>query len=165
MSSPMTAAAPEPRADGIRIRRATGADSRRLTAMARRSRAYEGHYAAMVAGLTVGPVYIETHRVHVATDADGTPLGFYALLLDAAELDLMFVADRAQGLGIGRLLIDHMTAEAREHGLDTVRVVSHPPAEGFYRAVGAARTGTVPADPPVVGWPRPELHFRLTPEG
>ncbi|MFE0426802.1 GNAT family N-acetyltransferase [Streptomyces sp. NPDC058953] len=163
MSSPVTAAVPAPRADGIRVRRATGADAARLTRMVRRSRAYDGHYASMVTRLTVGPVYIETHRVHVAADTDDRPLGFYALLLDAAELDLMFVADRAQGLGIGRLLIAHMTAEARGFGLDSVRVVSHPPAEGFYRAMGAEPTGTIPADPPAVAWPRPELYFRLPP--
>ncbi len=42
--------------------------------------------------------------------------GFYALLVDGvgvaaggeAELDLAFVADEAQGLGIGRLLMEHM---------------------------------------------------------
>lgn len=69
----------------------------------------------------------------------------------------MFVTDAAQGLGIGRRLVEHMTDEARGAGLDAVRVVSHPPAEGFYRSVGARRTGTVAANPPAVMWDRPEL--------
>ena len=47
--------------------------------------------------------------------------------------------------------------EARRAGLSEVRVVSHPPAEGFYRTVGAERTGTVKARPPAVMWDRPEL--------
>ncbi|MEV8394477.1 MULTISPECIES: GNAT family N-acetyltransferase [unclassified Streptomyces] len=155
----------------VSIRRATARDARRLTRLVRVSRAYEGPYAPMVAGYRVGPDYIETHRVFLAVATEGGEargaaeavrtderlLGFYALVLDPPELDLMFVADAAQGLGIGRQLVEHMTDEARGAGLDAVRVVSHPPAEGFYRSVGARRTGTVVANPPAVMWDRPEL--------
>jgi GNAT superfamily N-acetyltransferase len=99
------------------------------------------------------------HADRVPTDRGpgGRILGFYALLLAPPELDLLFVADDVQGRGIGRLLIAHMKATARAAGLDEVRVVSHPPAEGFYRGVGASRTGTVRANPPAVMWDRPEL--------
>ncbi|CAM5618817.1 GNAT family N-acetyltransferase OS=Streptomyces cyaneofuscatus OX=66883 GN=G3I52_01355 PE=4 SV=1 [Streptomyces cyaneofuscatus] len=104
--------------------------------------------------------YIEAHRVFVAADgATGRVLGFYALLLDPPELDLMFVADAAQGLGIGRLLVGHLREEGRRAGLTGVRIVSHPPAEGF-DGVGAERVGTVRANPPVVMWDRPELLLR-----
>lgn len=147
----------------------------------------------MVAGYRVGPDYIETHRVFVAVAADATGagagtgtggdgdgkgsgvggagegggqvLGFYSLVLAPPELDLMFVADRAQGRGVGRLLVAHLRSEARAAGLDRVRVVSHPPAEGFYRSVGAVHTGTAPANPPVVVWDRPELEFRISADG
>jgi GNAT superfamily N-acetyltransferase len=139
------------------IRRATARDAKRLTRMVRGSRAYEGRYASMVAGYRVGPDYTETHEVFLAAGQDGRLLGFYALVLSPPELDLMFVADGVQGLGIGRLLVEHMITRARAAGLDAVRVVSHPPAEGFYRSVGALRTGTVAACPPVVAWDRPEL--------
>ncbi|MFD3790314.1 GNAT family N-acetyltransferase [Streptomyces cyaneofuscatus] len=140
------------------IRRATARDARRLTRLVRMSRAYEGPYAPMVAGYRVGPDYIEAHRVFVAADpADGRVLGFYALILQPPELDLMFVADDAQGLGIGRLLIGHLREEAGRAGLTAVRIVAHPPAEDFYRTVGAERVGTVRADPPAVMWDRPEL--------
>ncbi|MEU5401513.1 GNAT family N-acetyltransferase [Streptomyces sp. NPDC005963] len=161
MSSRMTTRGRRGRGPTVRIARATARDAKRLTALVRRSRAYEGGYASMVAGYRVGPDYIEAHPVHIATDENDALLGFYALLIDPPELDLMFVADRAQGLGVGRQLVTHMIAEARAAGLATVRVVSHPPAEGFYRSVGAQRTGTVPAQPPVVNWDRPELVFRV----
>ncbi len=121
----------------------------------------------MVAAYRVGPDYIETHRVFVAVAADeheSRVLGFYSLVLAPPELDLMFVADGAQGRGIGRLLVAHMKAEARAAGLDHVRVVSHPPAEGFYRSVGAVRTGTAAANPPAVAWDRPELEFLIAPD-
>ncbi|MFF9506689.1 GNAT family N-acetyltransferase [Streptomyces sp. NPDC014724] len=144
--------------EGTGIRRATARDAKRLTRLVRTSRAYQGPYAAMVAGYRVGPDYIETHRVFAAVE-DGTDriLGFYSLVLAPPELDLMFVADAAQGLGIGRLLIGHLRDEARRTGLTDVRIVSHPPAEGFYRSVGARRTGTLAASPPAVMWDRPEL--------
>ncbi|MGW4256100.1 GNAT family N-acetyltransferase, partial [Streptomyces californicus] len=126
------------------------------------ARAYEGPYASMVEGYRVGPDYIEAHRVFVAAD-DTTDrvLGFYALVLDPPELDLMFVADEAQGRGIGRLLAAHLREEARAAGLAGVRIVSHPPAEGFYRSIGAEPVGTVRADPPAVRWDRPELLLRV----
>lgn len=144
--------------EAVRVRRATARDAKRLTRLVRKSRAYEGQYAAMVAGYRVGPDYIETHQVFAAVDP-GTErlLGFYSLVLSPPELDLMFVADDAQGLGIGRLLVGHLRGEAERSGLTGVRVVSHPPAEGFYRSVGARRTGTLAASPPAVMWDRPEL--------
>ncbi|MEV5970905.1 GNAT family N-acetyltransferase [Streptomyces sp. NPDC051921] len=144
----------------ITLRRATAADAKRLTQLVRTSSAYAGEYAVMVDGYQVGGAYIEHHPVHVAVDADDRVLGFYALLLDEAELDLAFVADRAQGLGIGRMLIEHMIAEGRAAGLDSIRVVAHPPAEEFYLRTGARRTGTVrPAGR--IFWARPELRYDL----
>lgn len=92
----------------------------------------------MVADYRVGPDYIETHRVFVAHAADehhGPVLGFYSLVLAPPELDLLFVADGAQGRGIGRLLVAHMKSEARAAELDRVLVVSHP----LPRASTAAR--------------------------
>ena len=61
----------------------------------RGSAAYEGKYAAAVAGYRVGPDYIEAHRAFVAVGADehgGRVLGFYSLVLAPPELDLLFVA-------------------------------------------------------------------------
>ncbi len=144
------------------VRRAAAGDAGRLTRVVRTSRAYEGPYASMVEGYRVGPDYIEAHRVFVAAD-DTTDrvLGFYALVLDPPELDLMFVADEAQGRGIGRLLAAHLREEACAAGLAGVRIVSHPPAEGFYRSIGAEPVGTVRADPPAVRWDRPELLLRV----
>ncbi len=144
------------------VRRAAAGDAGRLTRVVRTSRAYEGPYASMVEGYRVGPDYIEAHRVFVAADdTTGRVLGFYALVLDPPELDLMFVADEAQGRGIGRLLAAHLREEARAAGLAGVRIVSHPPAEGFYRSIGAEPVGTVRADPPAVRWDRPELLLRV----
>ncbi|MGW1377818.1 GNAT family N-acetyltransferase [Streptomyces sp. NPDC002446] len=148
------------------IRRAERGDARRLTRLVQRSGAYTGRYSAMVEGYRVGPDYIEAHRVFVAVregaaggETGERILGFYSLVVEPAELDLMFVADEAQGYGMGRRLIEHMRGEARRLGIESVRVVSHPPAEGFYRSMGARPSGTVRANPPAVMWDRPELTF------
>ncbi len=130
----------------------------------RGSGAYTGKYAATVADYRVGPDYIEAHRTFVAVGADeqdGRVLGFYSLVLAPPELDLLFVADDAQGRGIGLALVMHMRSEARAAGLDRVKVVSHVPAEGFYHRAGAVRTGTAQANPPAVPWDRPEFEFRI----
>ncbi|AZS83511.1 GNAT family N-acetyltransferase [Streptomyces griseoviridis] len=151
----------------VTIRRAVARDAKRLTRLVRGSSAYTGKYASAVAGYRVGPDYIEAHRAFVAVGADedeGRVLGFYSLVLDPPELDLLFVADEAQGRGIGRLLVAHMRSEARAAGLDRLTVVSHLPAEDFYHRVGAVRTGTVYANPPAVPWDRPEFEFRISPE-
>ncbi|WP_435970278.1 GNAT family N-acetyltransferase [Streptomyces sp. Qhu_M48] len=142
------------------VRRATAEDAKRLTRLVRTSRAYRGDYAAMVEGYQVGGAYIEHHPVFVAVDASDRVLGFYALLVDDAELDLAFVADSAQGQGVGRLLMEHMTGQARAAGLKAVRVVAHPPAEEFYLRTGAVRTGTVPPTGHI-HWARPELRYDI----
>ncbi|MEU8541529.1 GNAT family N-acetyltransferase [Streptomyces sp. NPDC048717] len=145
----------------ITLRRATADDSRRLAKLVRTSGAYAGEYASMVDGYQVGGSYVEHHLVYVAVDTQGRVLGFYALLLDEAELDLAFVADDAQGRGIGRLLMEHMIEQGRAAGLTSIRVVAHPPAEEFYLRTGARRTGTVRRTGHI-HWDRPELRYDLT---
>ncbi|NYI06769.1 GNAT family N-acetyltransferase [Allostreptomyces psammosilenae] len=143
-------------------RRSAGA----ITELIHASSAYQGRYASSIAGYRVTPGYVARHLVFRAADAGGRLLGFYALVADppeAAELDLLFVADHAQGRGLGRRLVDHMLGQARLAGLPGVRVVSHPPAESFYRRTGARRVGTLPAAPSGVDWERPELWWPLGP--
>ncbi|WP_086839792.1 GNAT family N-acetyltransferase [Amycolatopsis kentuckyensis] len=140
----------------IEIRRATPDQAPALTALMHASSAYQGEYASILDGYAITPGYVEANPTFTAI-GDGEILGFYALL--EAELDMLFVADSAQGRGIGSRLIAHMLAEARGRGLGSVRVVSHPPALAFYVRMGARRTGTIPARPPKVGWDRPELRF------
>ncbi|MFB7380419.1 GNAT family N-acetyltransferase [Kitasatospora purpeofusca] len=146
----------------ILIMPAAATDADRLTALIQHCSAYRGVYAPMIAGYRVTPEYLARHEVHLAVRAaDDHLLGFYALVTEPADLDLMFVADEAQGLGTGRLLITHMLDRARALGLTGgVKVVSHPPAEAFYLRMGAERVGTFPARPPI-GWDRPELRFAL----
>ncbi|MFJ9445252.1 GNAT family N-acetyltransferase [Kitasatospora sp. NPDC101235] len=143
------------------IRRADETDADLLTDLVQASSAYHGEYAPMIDGYRVTPEYIARHEVFLTADsATGQLLGFYALIREPAELDLMFVADEAQGRGTGRELIAHMLELARSAGIAEVRVVSNPPAERFYLRVGAERVGTFPARGRIT-WDRPELRFAV----
>ncbi|MCH7232705.1 GNAT family N-acetyltransferase [Glycomyces sp. L485] len=145
----------------VKIRRAGALDAESLTDLVQTSGAYRGRYASIIDGYRVTPDYLSLHQVFTAVDEAGRSLGFYALILESAELDLMFVADDAQGRGIGRMLIEHMILQAAEAGLAEVRVVSHPPSVEFYERMGAKRTGVVPPSPPTVTWERPHLRFAV----
>ena len=109
--------------------------------------------------MEVTPSYIVEHLVIVAVEQAGNLLGFYSLIREPPELDILFVADSAQRRGISATLVHHMIEQAKRAGFPAVRVVSHPPAEPFYRRMGAQRTGTVAARPPTTTWEPPELWF------
>ncbi|MBB2504286.1 GNAT family N-acetyltransferase [Amycolatopsis echigonensis] len=142
----------------FKIDRATAADAAALTDLMHASSAYQGRYASILEGYVVTPDYLRQHQVLVARGPAG-PVGFAALT--DAELDLLFVADEAQGTGLGARLVAEILAVARENGLSEVRVVSHPPAVKFYEHMGARQVGTIPPKPPKISWSRPELVFSL----
>jgi GNAT superfamily N-acetyltransferase len=144
------------------VTRAAAGDAQELTRLCHVSNAYQGRYAEAIATVVVTTSYIAEHLVFLAVDHDAHVLGFYSLIRDPPELDMLFVADQAQGQGIGRALVKHMMEQARQIGIEGVRVVSHPDAEQFYRGVGARRTGVVPVMPPLITWERPDLWFTVT---
>jgi GNAT superfamily N-acetyltransferase len=117
----------------------------------------------VIAGYRVTAEYIDQHLVFAAVGSTGQVLGFYALVREPAELDLAFVSDEAQGMGVGRRLVEHMLDQAARAGLTRVRVVSNPPAERFYLRMGAEPVGTLPPSPPKVRWSGPELRFTINP--
>lgn len=142
----------------IEIIRATAEQAPILTGLMHASSAYQGDYASILDGYEVTAHYIEANPTFVAKSGNDV-LGFYALIESPPELDLLFVADIAQGLGIGTRLITHLLTEARARGIEAIRVVAHPPASPFYVHRGAHRTGTIPPRPPKITWERPELRF------
>lgn len=122
------------------IRRATAADHGAINEIVQGSSAYQGAYRPMLDGYEVTERQIVGEETWLAEDGD--VLGFYSLVLgDQPELDLMFVADAAQGRGVGRVLFDHMRALAKARGAGSVKIVSHPPALNFYRRMGAIEVG------------------------
>ncbi|HEY5780743.1 MAG TPA: GNAT family N-acetyltransferase [Lysobacter sp.] len=145
------------------VRRAVAADAQALTDLTQSSTAYAGEYRAILDGLAITPAQIERDLYYLVEDDHGGTVGYYSLIAHddgLAELDLLFVADHAQGGGLGALLFHHMATVAREHGFTRVRIVSHPPAEPFYLSMGAQRVGTQPPRGRV-SWSRPVLELHL----
>lgn len=68
----------------------------------------------------------------------GRPVGFAAL--DGAELDGLFVEPDLWKRGIGRLLVDAVTHEARRRGL-SLTVLGNPTAREFYERCGFVAEG------------------------
>ncbi len=71
----------------------------------------------------------------------------YRTRLVLAELDRVCVAPEARGRGVGRLLVESVTADARAHGVEVlgleVRGNNHG-AIALYEHCGFRRTGLIP---------------------
>lgn len=144
----------------IDIRRASAADASLLTDLMHASSAYEGEYARILRGYEVTPDQISRDLIFLA-ETSGRLFGFYSLMLgEEPELDLMFVAEDAQGTGVGRQLFEHMRREVRERAIPAVKIVSHPPSVGFYLRMGAELVGVKPPSGSRVTWERPVLTLR-----
>lgn len=91
-------------------------------------------------------------------------MGFASLLVPGrgaageAEFDFMFVADDRQGRGIDRDLMVDIASVSWHLDIRRIHIVAHPPAEPFYRAVGAVPVGEVPPTGRIT-WSRPLLRL------
>jgi GNAT superfamily N-acetyltransferase len=94
--------------------------------------------------LTLTPEYVAANPTFVAVE-DGSPVGFYALVLSQersrVQLDHLWLSPDWIGRGLGRSLFEHATATARALGATIVDIEAEPNAEPFYRHMGARRTG------------------------
>ena len=139
------------------IRRAVPSDAAVLDRLMHDSSAYRGEYSVMLQSYAVTAEQVTSDEVYVLEDANKI-LGFYSLtnLKSCPELDLLFVADEAQGKHLGALLFEHMRQQAALLGASEVKIVAHPPAETFYLRMGATKTGVKPPSGRVT-WSRPIL--------
>jgi GNAT superfamily N-acetyltransferase len=118
------------------------------------------HAYSILDGYAVTPSQLERDVFYIA-EREGALCGFYSLtLVGEPELDLMFVADAVQGSGLGSMLFRHMMEEARRRGLVSIKIVSHPPSVGFYKAMGAVVVGTKPPTMKAT-WSRPILSLAI----
>jgi GNAT superfamily N-acetyltransferase len=152
---------------GHAIRDAQPADAPVLTEIVRSSGAYDGTYRIMVASQLIDAAYLAANPTRLCVDGQGAVVGFASMLVPGrgvqgeAELDFMFVADDRQGRGLGRALMADVVAVSTRRGIERIHIVSHPPAEAFYRSVGAVRVGEIhPAGR--ITWTRPLLQLDIT---
>jgi GNAT superfamily N-acetyltransferase len=79
-------------------------------------------------------------------ERNGVTVGFATVLPRPdghAELDALFVEPSLWRSGIGRMLVEHCVAVARERSSRILHVVGNPHAEGFYVACGFRTSGSV----------------------
>ena len=135
----------------IAIRAAHPLDAPRLTEIAMKAKASWGYPASFMArcraALAVDAAMIGERAFFLAEDENGT-LGFYGFEPepDGIGLSHMFVLPEASGRGVGRMLWNHAVAEARRRRAAALIAVSDPNAAGFYRRMGAVRTGFRPSE-------------------
>jgi GNAT superfamily N-acetyltransferase len=130
----------------MNIRKASTEDAAALTSIAHEAKRHWGYPEHWIKHwqnhLTISPDFINTNPVYVA-EADGSLLGFYALIVrqQKAELDHMWVAPSHIGMGVGKELFLHAMQRAAEENVPEVEILADPNAEGFYRKMGAHRIG------------------------
>ncbi len=134
------------------IRRAKPSEAGALTSIALSSKGswgYPDEYLQLWKDeLTITNAYIGTHVVWCA-ELGGTVVGFYSLtqIAEGLELDFFFLLPDHMGQGVGSALLRHATEHARAMGVESLRIVSDPNAEGFYTKHGARRIGMMPSKP------------------
>lgn len=147
------------------VRQARPDDAAAVTDLALRAKAHWGYDRAFMeacrAELTWSPEEVAQHDVLV-WEQDGGLLGATARIGagPGARLWAVFVDPVSHGRGIGRALLEALLARARAAGCRSLSIGADPNAEGFYRAVGAERVGTVPSDT-VEGRLLPLMRFDL----
>ncbi len=139
------------RAGAVTLRPARPGEAADLTALALQSKAHWGYDAAFMAAcrddLTVRADDVRAHPCTVAAGG-GRVLGFCSLRARAdgdQQLEHLFVAPDAMGLGVGRALWDAAVRAAREVGAAALWLDSDPYAEAFYLKMGARRVGEAPS--------------------
>jgi len=135
----------------VQIRPARIEDAATLTTIAQDAKRHWGYPEHWIEhwqdDLTISPDFVVANQVYVA-ESEGDLLGFYALIIrdDKAELDHMWVAPAHIGTGVGKELFIHAMQNAARRDISEVEISSDPNAEGFYRKMGAHRSGETVAD-------------------
>jgi N-acetylglutamate synthase-like GNAT family acetyltransferase len=141
----------------IQIRRAKPDEASVLTEIAHAAKRHWGYPENWIEhwkdDLTITPEFILRHEVYVALAGEEI-VGCCALVCGAeqAELEHMWIKPEHIGTGVGRALFLYLKERAVNLGLPALEISSDPNAEGFYRRMGAKRTGDVRSE--IEGKPR-----------
>src|SRR5262245_108779 len=135
------------------IRRAVGADANALSDTAQAAKRHWGYPEPWLASwrpvLTFTAAHVETLEAYLIEDGDRVG-GFCALIPGTPRwsLDHLWVRPESMGQGLGRRLVAHALARAREAGAAGLDIEADPNAESFYRHLGGRRVGDVAAPVP-----------------
>ncbi len=134
-------------ADATRLRTARPDDIPRLIDVQRRaSFIWETYRDALVAHpevIDIPAEQVDSGNVRVVTDEHDLPVGFSAVVVRGAyvELDGLFVAPEWMRHGLGGALVEDVVTRARAAGARRVEVVANPGAVPFYERHGFRQTG------------------------
>lgn len=133
----------------VRFRKAEPEDATTLSSLAFRSKASWGYDIDFMKRcrkeLSYDAAEIESpDNVFYLCEINEEPVAFYALAMlgeGRAELEALFVRPGFIGQGFGKLLIEHMAAQAQALAIHTVTIQGDPNAEEFYLSIGAVPGG------------------------
>ncbi|GAB1421184.1 GNAT family N-acetyltransferase [Anaerolineales bacterium] len=132
------------------IRAARPEEANQLSELALASKAYWDYTPEFIAAcrddLTLTPADLTTTYTVYLAEAEDRLLGFYALgpvEQGGAEIAYFFISPDAIGQGIGRLLFQHLQAQARQQDYTFLQTDSDPNAQAFYEAMGMICLGQV----------------------
>ncbi len=134
------------RSSHLIFRQALPGEAPRLTEIAYAAKRYWGYPEKWIAvwreQLIITEEYVRSHHVTLA-EINSQIAGFYALTHsgDTMELDFLWVDPPHIGRGVGRTLFEHACGAAERAGAEQLEIIADPNAEGFYRRMGAERTG------------------------
>ena len=130
----------------ISIRRVNPEEADLLTQIALSAKRYWGYpehwMQTWTPLLTFDAAYFKTNESWVA-EVENQPVAFYTLLDrdGIAWLDNLWVAPVFIGKGIGKMLFQHASQMAREHGYKILQLEADPNASGFYEKMGMYKIG------------------------
>ena len=151
----------------MKIRKAATEDAATLTTIAHDAKRHWGYPEHWIEhwqdDLTISPDFVENNPVYVA-EREGEVLGFYALIIrnDKADLDHLWVSPKYIGTGVGKELFLHAMQNAARRDITSVEISSDPNAEGFYRKMGAHRSGETLSE--IDGQPRTLPRLTVNPK-
>jgi len=130
------------------IRRARPEESRFLTELTLRSKAYWGYDDFFMESARQelefqASKFLPDFHVYIL-EAEGLPLGFCSLIsVDSSSVELhdLFIEPRHIGKGHGKELWDYAVNLARSLGFTRLVLTADPNAEAFYARQGAVRIG------------------------
>lgn len=134
----------------IKIRQVQKSEAILISDLAIRSKAFWGYDKDFLEQCAKELTYSEEDvssqsYVFFLAEIEDQVVGFYKLEdLSKAEiyLDALFIEPDFIGKGVGQSLLEHAKETAKKHGGKTIKIVSDPNAESFYKKMGAITTST-----------------------
>ena len=137
----------------MKIRQATPDEARMLTEIAEDAKRYWGYAQSDMESwhstLTLDAMHIDLSPPYVI-EKDSQVIGFYQLIADGERMELehMWVMPQYMRQGIGKQLMAHAIAQAKERGATKITIDTEPNATAFYLSCGARRIGEIPVPAP-----------------